>query len=293
MSALARGLDHIVHAVRDLDAARDLYLRLGFTVGARNRHPAAWGTENHIIQLPGFFVELLAMADARGIAPAAPRFLSFGAFNRDFLAHTEGLSMLALEGRDARADAEDFRKAGIGDFEVFDFEREARRPDGAAVKVGFSLAFARDAQADEAAFFTSQQHYPENFWNPAFQDHANTAERIASVVLVADNPSDHHIFLSAFVGERALTSTSSGISIHTPRGDIQVMERVAFVSHFGVEPPDTSGGARLAAITFGVRNFAAAIATLQAAGIAASVRMGRIVVPPDPAMGTTLVFEPA
>ncbi|MGB8511504.1 MAG: VOC family protein, partial [Pseudolabrys sp.] len=54
---MARGLDHIVHAVRDLDAAADLYRRLGFTVGARNKHP--WGTYNHIVQLPGFFIELL------------------------------------------------------------------------------------------------------------------------------------------------------------------------------------------------------------------------------------------
>ena len=43
---MARGLDHIVHAVRDLDAAAELYRRLGFTVGARNRHP--WGTHKHI-----------------------------------------------------------------------------------------------------------------------------------------------------------------------------------------------------------------------------------------------------
>ena len=35
---MARGLDHIVHAVRDLDAAAELYRRLGFTAGARNRH---------------------------------------------------------------------------------------------------------------------------------------------------------------------------------------------------------------------------------------------------------------
>jgi catechol 2,3-dioxygenase-like lactoylglutathione lyase family enzyme len=38
---MARGLDHIIHAVRDLDAAAELYRRLGFTVGARNRHPRA------------------------------------------------------------------------------------------------------------------------------------------------------------------------------------------------------------------------------------------------------------
>ena len=36
---MARGLDHLVHVVRDLDAAGAFYQRLGFTVGARNRHP--------------------------------------------------------------------------------------------------------------------------------------------------------------------------------------------------------------------------------------------------------------
>jgi hypothetical protein len=111
------------------------------------------------------------------------------------------------------------------------------------------------------------------------------------VVLVADNPTDHHIFLSAFVGECALTGTSSSISIHTPRGDIRVMDPMAFVSHFGVEPPETAGGARLAGIAFGVRNFSAAVATLQKVGMEASVRMGRIVVPPALAMGATIIFE--
>ena len=57
---MPRGLDHIVHAVRDLDAAADSYRRLGFTVGARNRHP--WGTHNYIVQFPGFFIELLTLA---------------------------------------------------------------------------------------------------------------------------------------------------------------------------------------------------------------------------------------
>src|ERR1700694_4092624 len=57
--SMSRGLDHIVHAVADLDAAAALYRRLGFTVGARNVH--AWGTHNHIVQLPGFFIELLAV----------------------------------------------------------------------------------------------------------------------------------------------------------------------------------------------------------------------------------------
>jgi catechol 2,3-dioxygenase-like lactoylglutathione lyase family enzyme len=60
IGAMARGLDHIAHAVRDLDAAATLYGRLGFNVGARNRHP--WGTHNRIVQLPGFFIELVTVA---------------------------------------------------------------------------------------------------------------------------------------------------------------------------------------------------------------------------------------
>src|SRR6266508_27585 len=96
---MPRGLDHIVHAVRDLDAAAELYRRLGFTVGARNRHPRTWGTQNHIVQLSGAFVELLTVADATGIAPHAKRYFSFGTHNRDFLARGQGFSMTALEGR--------------------------------------------------------------------------------------------------------------------------------------------------------------------------------------------------
>jgi catechol 2,3-dioxygenase-like lactoylglutathione lyase family enzyme len=58
---MARGPDHIVHAVRDLDAAADFYRRIGFTVGARNRH--SWGTHNCIVQFPEFFIEILTLAE--------------------------------------------------------------------------------------------------------------------------------------------------------------------------------------------------------------------------------------
>ena len=191
----------------------------------------------------------------------------------------------------ARADAAAFRSAGIGDFEVFDFEREGSRPDGSPVKVGFSLAYASDSRAPDVAFFVCQQHYPENFWNPAFQDHLNTARAVAGVVLVAENPSDHHVFLSAFTGERELLATSSGVSVRTPRGEIQVMDKTAYRSHFGVEAPDAARGARLAAVRVKVRDFGAAIGAMQRAGVAASVRMGRLVVAPQTAVGATLVFE--
>jgi hypothetical protein len=286
---IARGLDHIVHAVHDLDAAGARYAQLGFTVGARNRHP--WGTHNRIVQCPGVFIELLTVGEPELIQPGGPRTFSFGAFTRDFLADREGLSMLVLEGKGAAADAEAFRAAGIGNFEVFDFAREAKRPDGATVKVAFSLAFAADNKAPDTGYFTCQQHYPENFWNPAFQAHPNSVTTIAGVVLVAENPADHHVFLKAFSGISDLKSTSSGITIETPRGEIQVMDPSAYKAHFAVAPPDVSRGARLAALRFAVGDMAALQSSLEKGGVAAVDHMGKRVVPPQNAFGATLAFE--
>jgi hypothetical protein len=287
---MPRGLDHIVHAARNLDAEADFYRRAGFTVGARNRH--SWGTHNHIVQFPGFFVELLNIGQAELIVPHAPRLFSFGDFARGFLARDEGLAMLVLEGSGAAADAEAFRDAGIGDFQVFEFEREAKRPDGSVVKVAFSLAFATDEQARDVAFFTCQQHYPENFWNPAFQDHPNGVMGIAGVTMVAERPEAHRHFLGAFSGVSAVKSSTSGISVATPRGDIQIMTPPAYRMLIGTKEPDLARGGRLAAIRFVASDRAKLLSVLAKGGIVAVERNGNVVVPPEVAYGATLVFEP-
>jgi Glyoxalase-like domain len=285
---MPRGLDHVVHAVRDLGAAAGLYRRLGFTVGARNQH--SWGTHNHLIQFPGFFVELLSVAEPERLGTDGLSAL-FGTFNRLFLKDHEGLSLLILESRDAAGDAAAFRASGIGVSNALSFEREGKRPDGSAVRLGFSLAFARDPNAHLAGFAVCQQHYPENFWNAAFQQHANGASEVAGVMLVADNPGKHHDFLSAFTGVRNLAASSSMISASTPRGAIEVVTPAAFGDRLGVEPPDVSSGARLAAIRFRVDDTSALAAALREGGIASSVHMGSTIVAPGDAMGATLVFE--
>jgi hypothetical protein len=285
---MPRGLDHIVHAVRDLDAGADLYRRLGFTVGARNRHP--WGTHNHIAQLPGFFIEVLTMAEPDKLGDDGFSRL-FGDFNRRFIEKGDGFSLLILESSDAAADARSFAAAKIAASETMRFERDGKRPNGTPVKVAFSLAFARDALAPANGFAVCQQHYPENFWNPAYQQHANGVTGVAGAVMVADNPSDHHIFLSAFAGERELQSTSAGITVSTPRGDIQVMAPRAFADHFGIAAPDVADGGRLAALRLVSSDLTATDASLSAGGLSPIRHMGRLVVPPDQALGAALVFE--
>ena len=288
---MPRGLDHIVHAVGDLDAAADFYSRAGFTVGARNRH--AWGTHNHIVQFSGVFIELIAIGEPELIRIGAPGTFSFGAFLREFLAREEGLAMLVLEGKGAPEDAAAFREAGIGDFKPFNFERDATRPDGSPTKVAFSLVFAADEKAPDIGYFTCQQHNPENFWNPAFQRHPNGAMTIGGIVMVSENPEDHRHFVSSFAGERQVNADATGISVTTPRGVIQVINPAAWRATTGTEAPDLTRGAHLAAIRFVIRDKAAVMAALQSSGIAASERDGSVVVPPDAAHGATLIFETA
>jgi catechol 2,3-dioxygenase-like lactoylglutathione lyase family enzyme len=286
---MPRGIDHTVYAVRDLDAAAALFRGLGFTVGARNRHP--WGTHNYIVQFDGSFVELLTVAEAEHVPEHAPGHFSFGAFNRDFLARHEGLSMLVLEGRGA-ADRVDFERAGIAAGELFDFEREARRPDNTPIKVAFTLAFARDPAAPQVGFFTCQQHYPANFWNPAFQKHANSVTGIAGVVICTDEPDRHRHFLESFAGAHAKPA-DGGLTLATPRGDIDIVTAKAFTSRYGVAAPDISDGARLAAIRFAATDASLLQSAPELAGIAGLYAGNTAVIGMTDAMGAVLVFEPA
>ncbi len=201
MASPERRIDHLVLAVHDLDAAAAGYARLGFQVGARNRHP--WGTENRLVQFGSSFLELITVGQAADVPPHRPGAFSFGAFVADYLRTCEGLAMLVLDSPDAAADAAAFARAGIGDFEPFFFERSGSRPDGSTTHVAFSLAFACDPGLPDAAFFVCQQHYPDAFWTAGLQEHDNGARDVTEVTLTVDDPADHDRFLAAFTGRPA------------------------------------------------------------------------------------------
>jgi hypothetical protein len=203
-----RRIDHLVLAVRDLDAAAQRYESLGFTLTPRAQHNDRMGTSNRLVQLAGGnFIELLEVDRPETMTPhdftASPKIFSFGAHNRDFLKRREGLSAMALSGSDNRADAAAFARDGIGDFRPFDFERQATLPDGSKVTVAFGLAYAASPDMPDIFFFTCHNKTPEYFWKPAFQEHANGARRIAAVYLAAETPARHGDFLAKLTGSPA------------------------------------------------------------------------------------------
>ena len=193
-----RALDHVVVPCRDLAAAARACADLGFTVGGRNRHP--WGTENHLVQVPGAFIELVALApEARPPAPEDDAF-PFAGFLAGQGTSRDPSGMVVLRSADAKADAAAFRAAGLGSGRTLHFARDGAAPDGSIKRVAFTLAFAGAPGLPDIGFFVCEQHYPENFWNPAVQRHPNGATGIAAVVIEAAEPAEPTAFLARFAG---------------------------------------------------------------------------------------------
>jgi hypothetical protein len=272
---MVRGLDHIVVAVKDLESAGQVWSDLGFTVTPENRH--SWGTANRLVQLDGFFVELLSVADQDLIVEASEEVFSFGAFNRDFLTRREGASMLVLDSADPRKDRDDFRQAGLKLFEPFSFERTANLSDGSKVQVAFDLTFLRDPLAPEIGYFTCCNRFPQNFWKEAFQTHANGASTVKAVYLVAGDPSDHHAFLGGFTGQREMRASSLGLEVKTTRGTVSVLTPTGYASLVGADPAAQIAGPlpQIAALEIGCKGLAA-----------------RKTVPANQLNGLTLILSP-
>ena len=280
---MPRAIDHLVIAAHDLEAQAALYRRLGFQVGARNRHP--WGTENRIVQFDGAFFELIGLgADFLAPSPQAPVY-PFAGYLADYLARREGLAMLVLRSDDAALDRRRFAAAGIGGFSRFDFARKGRRPDGSEVEVAFSLAFAASPALPEAGFFVCQQHYPENFWSRAAQVHPNGALGVVGLTIACDRPAEAAAFLSVFLDTPG-RPIEGGVRFALEGAALECLTPAAFTELYGAAP----AGAGLAAVRVRVADLPASEGLLRENGVAFRRRAGMAIIRPAAALGTLLAF---
>jgi hypothetical protein len=284
---MPRDIDHLVLAVRSLDTARAAYGRLGFTLTPPARHP--FGTINSLVQLQGNYLELLAVDDAAAIPVHDGERFSFGAFNRQYLEHREGMSMLALHSEDAAADRAAFERWQLPVYEPMSFERQARGPDGVDRPVGFAVTFTSDARVHGAAgFFTCQYLHPENFWRREYQRHANGALCVESAVFVTRDPADFHEFMTYFTGQHEMLSTSLHVRFALGRASVDLMSPVGFHAFFGEDAgPDPR---RFVAYRIAVADLSATRTLLTANGVLFSERLGALVVPPTFAHGAAVAF---
>jgi len=265
-----KGLDHIVVCVDDLDQTAQTYRELGFTVTPRAKHP--FGTHNCIVQLDGFFIELLTVAEPEKIPNEKASHFGFARFIQRYLAKRQGISMLVMDTTDFQADNAAAKQAGLTTWPPFEFSRNATLPSKEVVEVSFGLNFVTHRKIPEAGFFTCQQFQPQYFWRPEYQRHDNGSNRIIEVCMVAENPAAFGKFMSAFTHCDVSHSTDSQVTINTGRGRVIIVTPAVFQQRYQTPAPDLSDGPQLAGLTIGVESAA-----------------------PQPVSlcGTAILFEPA
>ncbi len=276
---IKRPLDHLVLCVRDLDAARRTYERLGFTLTPKAVHP--FGTANSLVQFNGNFLELLTVIDRRLIKPVAPGEFAFAAFNDRFLADREGMSMLVFASDDARRDQRDFAANGLDTYAPFDFSRSARLPDGSDAAVAFSLAFVTEKRMPDAAFFVCQQHAPQHFWKAEYQNHRNGALAVDEVVMLAAEPHMFAEFFARLQPGHTVERLGRGLVAATARGRVTVLDPTGFGARFPDARRPTPATPHFVACRLRVADLAATEAVLRAGGL------------PVRRTGTTIQFGPA
>jgi Glyoxalase-like domain len=151
------GIDHVVIAVPDLDAAANkLEQSVGIVATGGGRHPAL-GTANRLVWLGDTYVELVTIVDD---AVAAGSWL--GGPVRAALAEEGGFVTWAVASDDLDVDVASFRSLGADYGDLLDGER--RHPDGEIVR--WRLALPRRLGPADPPFLI--EHDPASAeWRPA------------------------------------------------------------------------------------------------------------------------------
>ncbi|MBL8704859.1 MAG: VOC family protein [Rhodospirillales bacterium] len=284
-----RGIDHLVLSVHDLDAAKAFYEKLGFNCTPKALHP--WGTGNTLAQLQGNFLEILAVVDKAKLTRPAPEQMDFGRYNDDFLRKRQGMSMLVFESRDARADQAQFKAAGLDTYAPFDFERQAKLPDGSSARVAFSLAFVTHKTMPEAVFFTCQQHAPQYFWKPEYQKHPNGAKVVSEVVMRAPDPAAYADFFGKLQGKDAVTASPGRLTVRTARGTVTLLDAKGIAERFpDMILPGPADSPCFVAYRIAVADIGATEKLLRGRTVTLKRHRGALIVDPADAFGVAVEF---
>lgn len=187
-----RRLDHLVHAVDDLDAAAAAYTGLGFAVTPRADHP--FGTSNRLIVLEGSYLEIVAVTRPERL-PESGFAAEVAARLRD---RGPGISHLVLSSDDPARDREMLAGRGLATAGLLEFSRPAPLPEGTIGEAAFQLAFTPGIVG--LGVFFCRHLSPEVVWHPSALAHPNRAGRLVEVWLPLSPSNEERIALGTIAG---------------------------------------------------------------------------------------------
>lgn len=286
-----RFVDHVVMPVETLDGARQTFEALGFTVAPDAVHP--FGTGNACVFLAdGTYLEPLAVLDrdlAETRAAGGNAFLQRDLSYR--LRHPlPGYSGIALLSRNAIVDREAFAASGYDGGELLEFGRLFKMPDGDSLDLSFRLAFATDRLAPAFFVFACQRLFDFTPDRGALTTHANGVVGLARLVFSAREPERHQAFLESTLGSAAIVVNSLGLTLAMANVVADILAPDGLAARYGIADLGEAE-LRLAGLVFETADVEHVRRLLDAAGLSAIDRPGRLVVPLTPTGAAFLAFE--
>lgn len=272
------GFDHVMICVRDLDAARQAWDRLGFVTAPLGNHTTK-ATANHCIMFADTYLELIGINE-----PEKP---DLSGVTQRLAAAGEGLHRLALATPDADAAKALLEAAGLHPIGPVDLARPQDDPPG---MVRFRNL---DIPADETAgiqMFLCGHKTPELMRTPLLMAHPSGAVGFAGLTVMVTDSLAAGAALEKVFGAGSSSPALYGAVVETGRGRIHLADAGGFaLAHPGAVPPDT-GLPRVHALTIAVRSLAATAASLDASGVDYVRLIDRLRVSPADATGVLLEF---
>jgi catechol 2,3-dioxygenase-like lactoylglutathione lyase family enzyme len=170
------GIDHVVIVVRDLDAARDTFARMGFTVTPRGFHSV--GSQNHCVMFGRDYIELLVSPEENP-HPSRQHYT-------DFVREGEGLAAIALQSGSAKGAYTELLWAGFAPSDPLELARPVALPGGAR-DARFRLTQIPPGAMPGGRVFVVEHLTRDLVWRPEHQRHANGAIELAAVAILCED----------------------------------------------------------------------------------------------------------
>jgi hypothetical protein len=166
------GIDHILLAVKDLEAARMGWTRLGFATSPRGKHLGR-GSGNYCLMFEHDYIELFGII---GPEPASPEYVAF-------LAEREGPMKLAWATPDSAEAATALTSLGLHPAAPRDLSRQLELPEGTAVPRFSIVALPPDVTPGLESFLCAHLT-PELMRRREWLAHPNGATGLAGITVV-------------------------------------------------------------------------------------------------------------
>jgi hypothetical protein len=273
-----KGIDHAVVVVRDIDAARDAWAKLGFQVQPRGFHMRL-GTANHLMIFADNYVELI------GIVEANP----FNAERRVWLEDGGGLANAALRTDGAALAHAAWTEAGLEPDPVLEFDR-AVQIGGREERAAFRTVRLGRRRAKLLGFFACEHLTPRFVYRQEWTEHPNGVVALAGATIIADDPATDEAYVRRVFGDGAVRRVNDELRIDSGDTPIRYMTRERFLAMYpGIVPPRS--GDHPALLSFRVAEPAHAQTMLAAQGVTTVAASGsRVLIPPAFAAGVCIEF---